>query len=146
MPSSGLNFSQLFGFPCTCPATGTQCPTWLLLRGLVERESLPLCSLCLHWLHHRPFSWFFPSLLPNTSVSTARNKKMGWVKGYGVSEKQRWGMWWQREQNWEVWGRNIEEEEAEILGMHVRLKCSVSLNLQPFQDRDLNNIIFVWLL
>lgn len=43
-------------------------------------------------------------------------------------------------------GRNAEEEEAEISGMHVRLKCYVSLNLQHFQDRVLNTIIFVWLL
>lgn len=43
-------------------------------------------------------------------------------------------------------GRKGDEEEAEISGMRVRLKCYVSLNLQHFQDRVLNNIIFVWLL
>lgn len=32
--------------------------------------------------------WFLPSFLPNTKVSTARNKKMRLVKSFRVCEKQ----------------------------------------------------------
>lgn len=133
MPSYRLSFTQLFGFPCTCPVTSRQCPTLFLSPVMLEREGLPPLSLYVHWMLHGPLLWFF---LPSCQIlaSTAKNKKMEWVKGFGMSEKQRWGMWWQREQNWEVWG-NGKEQEAKTSGGSVRLKYFVLLNLQHFQDR-----------
>lgn len=60
------------------------------------------------------------------------------MKGFGASKKQRSGVPWQREQNWEAYGGNGEEEEAETSGSSVSLKYFVSLNLQHFQDRGLS--------
>lgn len=76
---NGLSFTKLFGFPCTCSATGTQCPTSLLLPVLLEQEGLPLWACVYTGCTMAHFCGSFP---PSCQIFR-----------FPLPEIRRWGEW-----------------------------------------------------